>query len=160
VATAFALAPAATAQAASLGAAAWGYNSSGQLGNGSTTISHVPVAVSGLSGVTALSAGGEQSIALFSNGTVMAWGSNREGQLGNGSTTNSKVPVAVSGLSGVVAIAAGKEHSLALLSNGTVMAWGSDEEDQLGSGVKAGTAGSGRFRQAALSASRCCPTAP
>jgi alpha-tubulin suppressor-like RCC1 family protein len=139
VAMVFALAPATPAQAAPLGAAAWGYNSSGQLGNGSTTISHVPVAVSGLSGVTAVSAGGEQSLALLSNGTVTAWGNNREGQLGNGSTTNSKVPVAVSGVSGVVAIAAGKEHSLALLSNGTVMAWGSDEEDQLGSGVKAGT---------------------
>jgi alpha-tubulin suppressor-like RCC1 family protein len=124
----------ATASAVAFGAAAWGYNGSGQLGNGTTTISHVPVAVSGLSGVTAVAAGGEHSLALLSNGTVMAWGSNREGQLGTGNTTSSRVPVAVPGLSGVTAIAAGKEHSLALLSNGTVMAWGGNEEGQLGAG--------------------------
>jgi alpha-tubulin suppressor-like RCC1 family protein len=103
---------------------AWGYNGEGELGNGTTTNSDVPVAVSGLSGVTAVSDGGNHSLALLSNGTVMAWGQNENGQLGNGTKTGGKVPVEVSGLSGVTAIAAGGSHSLALLSNGTVMAWG------------------------------------
>jgi len=128
--------PAASATASSYGAATWGYNGSGQLGNGTTAIGRVPGAVAGLSEVTAVAAGGEHSLALLANGTVRAWGNNSEGQLGNGTTTTSKVPVIVSGLVNVVAIAAGKEHSLALLSNGTVMAWGSNEEGQLGSGVK------------------------
>jgi alpha-tubulin suppressor-like RCC1 family protein len=119
------------------GVAAWGYNASGQLGDGSTAISRVPKPVPGLSGVTAVAAGGEHSLALMPDGTVMAWGNNRAGQLGNGSTANRATPGAVSGLAGVVAIAAGKEHSLALLSNGTVMAWGSNEEGQLGGGTKA-----------------------
>ncbi len=136
LATLLAVLPAASASATSYGVAAWGYNGSGQLGNGSTAISRVPGAVAGLSEVTAVAAGGEHSLALLSNGTVRAWGNNSEGQLGNGSTANSKVPVIVSGLVNVVAIAAGKEHSLALLSNGTVMAWGSNEEGQLGSGAK------------------------
>jgi alpha-tubulin suppressor-like RCC1 family protein len=125
------------ASAAPFAGASWGYNASGQLGNNSTVISRVPVAVQGLTGVTGVSAGGEHSLALLANGTVMAWGSNREGQLGTGNTTNSHVPVAVPGLSGVSAIAAGKEHSLALLANGTVMAWGNNEVGQLGSGSKA-----------------------
>jgi alpha-tubulin suppressor-like RCC1 family protein len=123
-----------SASAAPLGVGAWGYNGSGQLGNGSMTTSRVAVPVSGLSGVTAIAAGGEHSLALMSNGTVMAWGNNREGQLGNGTTTNSRVPVIVSGLAGVTAIAAGKEHSLALLNNGTVLAWGGNEDGQLGNG--------------------------
>jgi len=124
------------ALASSYSAAAWGYNGSGQLGNGTTVLSRVPIAVPGLSEVTAIAAGGEHSLALMANGTVRAWGANREGQLGNGTTTSSKVPVTVSGLTNVTAIAAGKEHSLALLSNGTVMAWGTNEEGELGSGVK------------------------
>jgi alpha-tubulin suppressor-like RCC1 family protein len=133
---ALALASPAPSSAAPYGAASWGYNASGQLGDGSTAISREPVPVSGLSGVTAVAAGGEHSLALLADGTVRAWGNNRSGQLGNGSTTSSHTPVLVSGLSGVTAIAAGKQYSLALLSNGTVMAWGTNEEGQLGVGSK------------------------
>ena len=115
---------------------AWGCNDSGQLGNGTTTDSDVPVAVSGLGGVTAIAAGADHSLALLSDGTVMAWGYNGSGQLGNGTTTDSDVPVAVSGLSGTVtAIAGGGTHSLALLSDGTVMAWGRNGSGQLGNGT-------------------------
>jgi alpha-tubulin suppressor-like RCC1 family protein len=121
---------------------AWGANEFGQLGDGTEAPSDVPVAVNGLSGVTAISTGFNHSLALLSNGTVMAWGWNAYGQLGNGTTTyNSNVPVAVSGLSGVVAISAsggGGEHSLALLSNGTVMAWGDNSNGQLGNGTTTG----------------------
>jgi alpha-tubulin suppressor-like RCC1 family protein len=112
---------------------AWGDNESGQLGIGSALEDvEVPVAVKGLSGVKAISAGANHSLALLNNGTVMAWGENESGQLGDGKTTNSNVPVAVKGLSGVAAISAGGEFSLALLSKGTVEAWGSNEQGQLG----------------------------
>jgi alpha-tubulin suppressor-like RCC1 family protein len=137
LASTLAIVQAAPAAAAPNGAAAWGYNASGQLGNGSTAISRVAVAVSAIGGVSAVAAGGEHSLALLSNGTVMAWGSNREGQLGNGTTTSSKTPIAISALSGVVAVAAGKTSSMALLSDGTVMTWGSNEEGQLGNASKA-----------------------
>jgi hypothetical protein len=114
---------------------AWGDDTFGQLGNGVASAngdSEAPAAVGGLSGVTAVAAGEEHSLALLSNGTVLAWGDNAEGQLGDGSTTSSAVPVAVTGLTGVEAIAAGSLFSLALLSNGTVMSWGSNIEGQLG----------------------------
>jgi alpha-tubulin suppressor-like RCC1 family protein len=114
---------------------AWGDDTFGQLGNGVASAngdSEAPAPVSGLSGVTAVAAGEEHSLALLSDGTVMAWGDNAEGQLGDGGTTSSAVPVAVEGLTGVQAIAAGSLFSLALLSNGTVMSWGSNAEGQLG----------------------------
>ena len=115
---------------------AWGDNLDGQLGIGKTSEgSDVPVAVPGLSGVTAVAAGRYHSLALLSNGTVMAWGNNRSGQLGIGKTSEgSNVPVAIPGLSGVTAIGCGEFYSLALLSNGTVMAWGSGSQGQLGNG--------------------------
>ena len=64
--------------------AGWGDNSSGQLGNGSTTASNVPVAVSTagvLSGksVIAISAGSSDCLARCSDGTLAAWGGNAYG---------------------------------------------------------------------------------
>ena len=47
---------------------AWGWNSSGQLGDGSTTNRFTPVQVSGLNGVVAISAGAEFTVALKSDG--------------------------------------------------------------------------------------------
>jgi alpha-tubulin suppressor-like RCC1 family protein len=117
---------------------AWGRNSSGQLGNGTTTGSDVPVVVGGLGEVTAVAAGATHSLALLGNGTVVAWGNNEKGELGNGTRTNSTLPVAVSGLTEVVAIAAGNSYSLALLSSGTVEAWGANEVGQLGDGSTSG----------------------
>lgn len=75
----------------------WGINTSGQLGNGTTLDSDVPVAVSGLTGVKALSKFGSQVCALKTDHTIWCWGSNSYGQLGNGTTTDSPTPVQVSG---------------------------------------------------------------
>jgi alpha-tubulin suppressor-like RCC1 family protein len=131
---------AATAQPAVTSARAWGDNSAGELGNGTLSASTTPVAVGGLSGATAISAGGRHALALLSGGTVMAWGDNTFGQLGNGTTSSNhdaENPVAVTGLTGVTQVSAGGEHSLALLSNGTVMAWGDNGDGQLGNGTTA-----------------------
>jgi len=91
---------------------AWGNNQFGQLGDGTEENSDVPVAVSGLSGVSAISAGGRHSLARMANGTVEAWGSDELEQLGDGTTKNSPLPKAVAGVSGVTGIAAGGYHSL------------------------------------------------
>ncbi|MFC3750735.1 RCC1 domain-containing protein, partial [Paenibacillus sp. GCM10012306] len=92
---------------------AWGYNYYGQLGDGTTTLRSVPVAVSGLtSGVNAVAAGSIQSFALKGDGTVWGWGQ------GYGST-----PVSISGLSGIIAIASFGTKGMALKSDGTVWTW-------------------------------------
>ena len=128
--------------------AAWGDNSAGQLGNGGTNNSLVPVAVdsstdSALNGQTviAVSAGVNHGLALSSTGAVLAWGDNSSGELGTGGTNNSATPVAVdsstdSALNGqtITAISAGNGFSLALSSSGTVLSWGNNSSGQLGTG--------------------------
>jgi hypothetical protein len=87
----------------------------------------------GLSGVIAVAAGAEHSVALRWDGTVWAWGSNANGQLGTGSGAHS--PVRVRGQQGFVAIAAGRRHTVALKKNGQVWAWGRNADGQLGDGT-------------------------
>ncbi len=117
---------------------AWGWNIVGQLGNGSTNGSDVPVKVRlpGGTKVTGIAAGFAHSLAVTSTGAVFAWGKNYNGDLGNGSTTDSDVPVKVSLPAGtkVTAVAAGAEHSLAVTSTGAVLAWGYNADGQLGNG--------------------------
>ncbi len=112
----------------------WGVNELGQLGNGATTDSPVPVQVEGLtSGVTAVSGVTDHTCAVV-NGGVQCWGWNQYGQLGNGSTTNSSVPVQVSGLtSGVTAVATAWDFTCAL-ANGGVSCWGMNAQGELGEG--------------------------
>ena len=131
----------------------WGLNSSGQLGNSSTTQSLVPVAVT-TSGVlagktlTQITAGNSHTCALDSSGTAYCWGANGNGQLGNSSTTQSLVPVAVT-TSGVLSgktltqISADENgmYTCALDSAGAAYCWGAASFGQLGNGGVASTPG-------------------
>ncbi|RYD71250.1 MAG: hypothetical protein EOP84_25225, partial [Verrucomicrobiaceae bacterium] len=121
---------------------AWGYNSVGQLGDGTTATRNIPVQVKdnngvALSDVVAVAANSFQSYALHRGGTVWAWGYNAYGALGDGTTTSRVGAVQVQNnwgaiLDDVVAIAAGTYHCLALKSDGTVWAWGDNSYSQLG----------------------------
>jgi alpha-tubulin suppressor-like RCC1 family protein len=73
----------------------------------------------GLSNVTAVAAGGKNSVAVKSDGTVVAWGENNFGQL--------NIPL---GLNNATAVAAGWGDIVALKSDGTVVAWGRNEWGQ------------------------------
>jgi alpha-tubulin suppressor-like RCC1 family protein len=90
---------------------AWGDGAEGQLGNGGTANSRVPVQVPGLGPMVDVRAGGMHSIALDASGNVWAWGDNEVGEVGNGSLVNQLTPLEV--LSGVTMISAGSLHSLA-----------------------------------------------
>ncbi|MFE5910735.1 RCC1 domain-containing protein [Streptomyces wedmorensis] len=119
----------------------WGGNTSGQLGDGTTTQRGFPATVAGLSGVSSISAAGGPFALAVRGGRVLAWGTNAYGQLGNGLTTPDASgpatrPVAVQSLNRVKDVSGGCEHSVALREDGTVWTWGRNHLGQLGIGTR------------------------
>jgi alpha-tubulin suppressor-like RCC1 family protein len=126
---------------------AWGWNYTGQIGDGSLTNQtevvqtqwhHAPGTHRPISGVKAVAAGRYHSLALFAHGHVFGWGLNDDGQLGDGGTDPLHQPygdhpvVSVMppdeiglqrayALESVTAIAAGERHSLALGRNSNLL---------------------------------------
>lgn len=122
--------------------AAWGANTSGQLGHNAVSFQNAPAAVpvaGVLTGrvVSAVVAGGAFSLALCTDSTIAAWGSGTYGELGTGNVGSSPTPVAVlktGVLAGktVTAVAAGRRHALALTSEGRIVSWGANYYGMLG----------------------------
>ena len=137
---------------------AWGRNGSGQLGDGTRDDKHTPVMVRTPDRKTypdlpkdftylQVSAGGQHSLALGSDGNVYAWGNNNYGQLGDGTTSSYQTaPVRVKTPDRktypdlpadftYLQVSAGYYHSLALGSDGNAYAWGYNDHGQLGDGT-------------------------
>lgn len=122
----------------------WGANSNGQLGDGSLTARHVPMAVATTVRFESISAGFEHTCALTSGGTAWCWGANSYGELGDSTRTRRSLPVTVRGPDGVtfVQIAAGGAgadfggFTCARSSTQAAWCWGGNNRGQLGRGTR------------------------
>jgi alpha-tubulin suppressor-like RCC1 family protein len=120
------------------GVQCWGPGFDGQLGNGKTEGSLLPVQVSGLTrGVKQLAGAIGHTCALTEAGKVLCWGTNSDGQLGIGDEPFATTPTAPVGLEeGVVAIYTSDWNTCALLEEGTALCWGENRNGQLGDGTQ------------------------
>jgi alpha-tubulin suppressor-like RCC1 family protein len=122
----------------------WGYNAAGQLGDGQTVSTDVPVKVNLPAAVRQVSQGGSgagngQTIAILAGGSVWVWGANKTGQLGNGTTASSDVPEPFHVPAGVtfVAVDSGGYACYAIDQRGQLWSWGGNDYGQLGTGSSA-----------------------
>lgn len=132
----------------------WGYNSYGQLGDGTYNSSPVPVKVAkgGLSAIpesavlNSISAGGSTVCATDTKGNAYCWGYNSNGALGNGSIDDSAYPVLVTkgGSSAIPAnakitqISSSKDNSeqtTCAVADDKAYCWGDNTRGQLGDGT-------------------------
>lgn len=127
---------------------AWGDNSEGQLGLG-TTGGHtqVPTEVNPGPGsdfsserVKEVHGGASHSLALTESEKIFATGDNSRGQLGNGGFANSNLFERISTLTGpFAAICVGAFHNVVVKTNGEVWVWGSNSFGELGGATALGT---------------------
>jgi alpha-tubulin suppressor-like RCC1 family protein len=117
----------------------WGYNAAGQLGNGTTANSALPVKVDLSGPVRQVFQGGSgpkngQTVAILRDGDTWTWGDNDRGQLGIGTLISSDVPVRVHVPKGVtfVKVSSGGYASYGVDSTGRLWAWGDNGSGQLG----------------------------
>jgi alpha-tubulin suppressor-like RCC1 family protein len=119
----------------------WGANQSGQLGNGTTANSSVPVRISSSLLFGDVSVGPNFACAYQgTGGPAWCWGANESGQLGNGTTTSSSIPVAVSSGVAFGSVNAGPHFVCGFGGEaGPVWCWGANESGQLGNGTTTGS---------------------
>ena len=115
---------------------AWGVNTNGQLGDGTTVRRPAPILLPGITTAASASAGDSHSVLLLDDGTVRTWGLNTSGQLGPQVADGaSATPTPVSNLNNVTHVSAGDSHACALLGSGSVRCWGYNYYGQLGNGT-------------------------
>jgi len=134
------------------GVECWGANESAQLGNGEydgpeecgheNYCSTRPVAVSGITDATEISAGAVRTCALLASGHVACWGwyegTTDGGNCHESGTVCNTTPVDVNGIDDATQISVGENDACALLSTGSVECWGENWYGQLGDGSDAG----------------------
>ena len=113
----------------------WGKNSSGQLGDGTTTNRTSPIQIGSATNWQKVFAGDFHTLAIKTDGTLWAWGSNSSGKLGDGTTTNSTAPVQIGSATNWQTVAASEDHTVALKTDGTLWAWGDNSFGRLGDGT-------------------------
>lgn len=122
----------------------WGENNYGQLGDGTTNGSLVPVQVDmstmGSDVFVSVSAAYQHTCGSTNTGRVFCWGDNTQGELGNTSgayETAKPVPLDTSsiGTQNFVSVAAGGLTSCALTQTGISYCWGRNDQGQTGIGA-------------------------
>jgi alpha-tubulin suppressor-like RCC1 family protein len=112
----------------------WGSNASGELGDGTTVSSSVPVRVVGGLTFVSLAGGTQHTCGLTAGGAAYCWGSASSGALGDSSGRPHSTPNPVSGGLTFKSIAAGYSFTCALTLDGKAYCWGSGFLGRMGDG--------------------------
>jgi alpha-tubulin suppressor-like RCC1 family protein len=110
----------------------WGFNGSGQTGDGSATDRLTPVSVQGQKKTFCkIASGNGVTLSIDNYGRLWAWGFNGNAQIGDGSTIPKRTPTRVCNTRTFCEVRGANTHVLAIEKNGQVWAWGTNTNGQL-----------------------------
>ena len=112
----------------------WGYNSSGQLGD-TTTTSRSTAIDPGFTNVTSVAVGDAHTCVLFTAGNIKCVGTGSSGQLGNSASVNSTTWVDVTGVTTGSEVFGLQYATCVKLASGTLQCWGGNGYARLGDGT-------------------------
>jgi alpha-tubulin suppressor-like RCC1 family protein len=113
----------------------WGYNGSGQLGDGTNANKSTPTQVGTDTDWAMVSAGGNHTCAIKNDGRLFCWGWNGYGQLGDGTNSEKWTPTQVGTDTDWAMVSAGWHTTCAIKTNGTLWCWGQNDQGQVGDGT-------------------------
>ena len=114
---------------------AWGNNSEGQLGDGTTTSRNIPIKIGTASNWAKVYAGNSHSLGITKDSKLWAWGNNSDGELGDTTIIGKTSPVIIAKTKKWVIASAGSGFSLGITTDGKLWAWGKNDVGQLGDGT-------------------------
>jgi alpha-tubulin suppressor-like RCC1 family protein len=113
----------------------WGYNASGEMGDGTDSPSSTPVVVAGGHAFTQVTTGDGHTCGVTDGGDAVCWGNNGSGHLGTGAYDPANSPQPVTGGFKFVQLSTGQSHTCGVTVQGGVLCWGQNIEGQLGNGA-------------------------
>ena len=114
---------------------AWGWNSRGQIGDGTTTRRNEPTEIKAGTKFARVLAGGLNTMAIAEDGSFWIWGCNEHGQLGDGTNEDKSAPVKIDYGTKFLQVSGGGYHMAAIAEDGSLWAWGYNVFGQLGDGT-------------------------
>jgi alpha-tubulin suppressor-like RCC1 family protein len=110
----------------------WGFNGSGQTGDGSATDRLTPVSVAGQKKTFCkIASGNGVTLSIDNYGRLWAWGFNGNAQIGDSSTIPKRTPTRVANDRTFCEVRGANTHVLAIEKNGQVWGWGTNTSGQL-----------------------------